>query len=216
MEYSSVASFTSVDWGVFWIYNVSVTEMNLKWNGPNMALKIMPIFLNSRNIFCQEFKQNKSRCSWQLIKKYQSLPKNLPLLQKLSPPNLFLLKNKEKKVPLILKWKANWWWQCISKEKRLHTSEYTTPQLVLSLNIANRYHKNYEAITTVTHHFISKFLYFKGFLIQIKPPSSFESFNMFLKRWLSSKTQFKIEFLLPEIIHEKKYFMYNFNWKERY
>ena len=148
MEYSSIASFTSVDWGVLWIYNVSVTEMNLKWNGPNMALKIMPIFLNYRNIFCQEFKQNKSRCSWQLIKKYQSLPKNLPLLQKLSPPNLFLLKNKEKKVPLILKWKANWWWQCISKEKRLQTWEYTTPQLVLSLNIANRYHKNYEAITS--------------------------------------------------------------------
>ena len=39
MEYSSIASFTSVDWGVLWIYNVSVTEMNLKWNGPNMALK---------------------------------------------------------------------------------------------------------------------------------------------------------------------------------
>ena len=39
--------------------------------------------------------------------------------------------------PLILAWKANWWWQCISKEKRLHTWEYTMPQLVLSLNIAN-------------------------------------------------------------------------------
>lgn len=80
MEYSSVASFTSGDWGVLWIFNVSVTEMKLKWNGPNMALKIMPIFLNYRKIFCQDFKQNNSRCSWQLIKKYQSLPKNLPLL----------------------------------------------------------------------------------------------------------------------------------------
>ena len=33
--------------------------------------------------------------------------------------------------------------------------------------------KYYEAITTVTHHFISNFLYFKGFLIQMNPQGSF-------------------------------------------
>ena len=45
------------------------------------------------------------------------------------------------------------------------------------------------------YHFIAKFLYFKGVFIACK--KSFYSFNVFLKRWLSFKTKFKIKFLLP-------------------
>ena len=45
------------------------------------------------------------------------------------------------------------------------------------------------------YHFIAKFLDFKGVFIACK--KSFYSFNVFPKRWLSFKTQFKIEFLLP-------------------
>ena len=41
--------------------------------------------------------------------------------------------------------------------------------LVLYLNKEQKRHKYYEAITTVTHYFIPKFLYFKDFLLYMYP-----------------------------------------------
>ena len=52
----------------------------------------------------------------------------------------------------------------------------------------------YSTLIFITLYFIAKFLYFKGVFIACK--KSFYSFNVFLKRWLSFKTKFKIKFLL--------------------
>ena len=48
---------------------------------------------------------------------------------------------------------------------------------------------------------IPKYNYFKAFVITNTCKNSFQSFRFFWKRWLSFKTNFKIEFL-SEIMHD--------------